>query len=148
MNTEIVNTLFKMAQSIDYMKNGRVAAAVVYKNKVVSFGHSHLKSHPFQKTYSKNRHSVFFHAETHAIKNSLRIIDVDTLKKCDLYVVRAKINPPPKRKKWTFGLSKPCSGCQKCIDNFELKNVYYSDDSFVMKKTNSDFVYNLKGNLQ
>ena len=32
----------------------RHVAAIVYKNKIVSFGTSHMKSHPFQARYSKN----------------------------------------------------------------------------------------------
>ena len=44
----------------------------------------------------------------------------------ELYIVRSKRNST--NKKWITGMSKPCSGCQKCIDLFDLKSVYYSKE--------------------
>ena len=126
MNTEIFNETFKLAQSVEPVRGARIAAAVVRKGKVVSFGYNHKKSHPFQAKFCKNNHAVFFHAEVHAIKNALNSVDADDLSKCDLYIVRAKRNK--ENKKWLTGLSKPCSGCQKCIDLFDLNSVYYSKE--------------------
>ncbi len=126
MNTEIFNETFKLAQSVEPVRGARIAAAVVRKGKVVSFGYNHKKSHPFQAKFCKNNHAVFFHAEVHAIKNALNSVNVDDLSKCDLYIVRAKRNK--ENKKWLTGLSKPCSGCQKCIDLFDLNSVYYSKE--------------------
>ena len=124
MNTKIFDETFKLAQSVEPVRGARIAAAVVRKGKVISFGYNHKKSHPFQAQFRKNKDAVFFHAEVHAIKNALKSIDVDDLSKCELYIVRAKRNKT--NRKWITGLSKPCSGCQKCIDLFEIKNVYYS----------------------
>ena len=126
MNTEIFNETFKLAQSVEPVRGARIAAAVVRKGKVVSFGYNHKKSHPFQAKFCKNNHAVFFHAEVHAIKNALNSVNVDDLSKCDLYIVRAKRNK--ENKKWLTGLSTPCSGCQKCIDLFDLNSVYYSKE--------------------
>ena len=126
MNTEIFNETFKLAQSVEPVRGARIAAAVVRKGKVVSFGYNHKKSHPFQAKFCKNNHAIFFHAEVHAIKNALNSVNVDDLSKCDLYIVRAKRNK--ENKKWLTGLSKPCSGCQKCIDLFDLNSVYYSKE--------------------
>ena len=126
MNTPIFNETFKLAQSVEPVRGARIAAAVVRKGKVVSFGYNHKKSHPFQAKFCKNNHAVFFHAEVHAIKNALNSVNVDDLSKCDLYIVRAKRNK--ENKKWLTGLSKPCSGCQKCIDLFDLNSVYYSKE--------------------
>ena len=126
MNTEIFNETFKLAQSVEPVRGARIAAAVIRKGKVVSFGYNHKKSHPFQAKFCKNNHAVFFHAEVHAIKNALNSVNVDDLSKCDLYIVRAKRNK--ENKKWLTGLSKPCSGCQKCIDLFDLNSVYYSKE--------------------
>ena len=126
MNTEIFNETFKLAQSVEPVRGARIAAAVVRKGKVVSFGYNHKKSHPFQAKFCKNNHAVFFHAEVHAIKNALNSVNVDDLSKFDLYIVRAKRNK--ENKKWLTGLSKPCSGCQKCIDLFDLNSVYYSKE--------------------
>ena len=124
MNTEIFNETFKLAQSVEPVRGARIAAAVVRRGKVISYGYNHKKSHPFQTRFCKNRHAVFFHAEVHAIKNALKSVDVEDLSKCELYIVRAKRNST--NRKWITGMSKPCSGCQKCIDLFDLKSVYYS----------------------
>jgi deoxycytidylate deaminase len=126
MKTEIFQEVFKLAQAVEPVHGARIAASVVRKGKVVSYGFNHKKSHPFQAKFCKNKDAVFFHAEVHAIKNALQIIDIDDLSKCELYIVRAKRDK--NNKKWITGLSKPCSGCQKCIDVFELKNIYYSEE--------------------
>ena len=124
MNTKIFDETFKLAQAVEPVRGARIAAAVVRRGKVISYGYNHKKSHPFQTRFCKNRHAVFFHAEVHAIKNALKSVDVEDLSKCELYIVRAKRNST--NRKWITGMSKPCSGCQKCIDLFDLKSVYYS----------------------
>ena len=126
MITEIQDEIFKLAQSVEPVRGARIAAAVVRRGKVISYGYNHKKSHPFQTRFCKNRHAVFFHAEVHAIKNALKSVDVEDLSKCELYIVRAKRNST--NRKWITGMSKPCSGCQKCIDLFDLKSVYYSKE--------------------
>ena len=124
MITEIQDEIFKLAQSVEPVRGARIAAAVVRRGKVISYGYNHKKTHPFQTRFCKNPHAIFFHAEVHAIKNALKSIDVEDLSKCELYIVRAKRNST--NRKWITGMSKPCSGCQKCIDLFDLKSVYYS----------------------
>ena len=126
MITEIQDEIFKLAQSVEPVRGARIAAAVVRRGKVISYGYNHKKSHPFQTRFCKNRHAVFFHAEVHAIKNALKSVDVEDLSKCELYIVRAKRNST--NRKWITGMSKPCSGCQKCIDLFDIKSVYYSKE--------------------
>ena len=124
MITEIQDEIFKLAQSVEPVRGARIAAAVVRRGKVISYGYNHKKSHPFQTRFCKNPHAIFFHAEVHAIKNALKSVDVEDLYKCELYIVRAKRDKA--NRKWITGMSKPCSGCQKCIDLFDLKSVYYS----------------------
>ena len=126
MITEIQDEIFKLAQSVEPVRGARIAAAVVRRGKVISYGYNHKKTHPFQTRFCKNPHAIFFHAEVHAIKNALKSVDVEDLSKCELYIVRAKRNST--NRKWITGMSKPCSGCQKCIDLFDLKNVYYSEE--------------------
>jgi deoxycytidylate deaminase len=124
MIIEIQDEIFKIAQSVEPVRGARIAAAVVRRGRIISYGYNHMKSHPFQAKFCKNRHSVFFHAEVHAIKNALTSVDVEDISKCELYIVRAKRDKA--NRKWITGMSKPCSGCQKCIDLFDLKSVYYS----------------------
>jgi deoxycytidylate deaminase len=123
---KIFDETFKLAQAVEPVRGARIAATVVRRGKVVSYGYNHKKTHPFQAQFCKHPHAVFFHAEVHAIKNALTSVAVDDLSKCELYIVRAKRNKT--NRKWITGMSKPCSGCQKCIDLFDLKGVYYSKE--------------------
>jgi deoxycytidylate deaminase len=127
-HTKIINLLAKVATDIPVpvRTNSRLAAAVVYRGDIVAFGTNEMKTHPFQAKYAKNDMAVFLHAETSAIKNSLREISIDELEASSLYVVRIKSTPSHKT---VFGLSRPCSGCQRCIEAFGLRKVYYTLDS-------------------
>ena len=118
---DLINTLAVGSAGVS---GTRMAACVVFKHKVVAFGVNKLKSHPFQLRFGKNSDSIYLHAETDAIKNALRFVDVDDLKKSTLYICRIK----KISKKDCWGLSKPCSGCQKAISTFGIKNVIYSND--------------------
>ena len=138
MNTKIFDETFKLAKSVEPVRGARIAAAVVRRGKIVSYWYNHKKTHPFQTRFCKNPHAVFFHAEVHAIKNALKSVDVEDLSKCELYIVRAKRNST--NKKWITGMSKPCSGCQKCIDLFDLKSVYYSKEGETMWESKYEII--------
>lgn len=127
-HTKFLNLLAKVASDIPnpIRSNARHAACVVFQNDIVSFGVNEMKSHPFQAKYSKNKESVYLHAETSAIKNALKYISVSDLEKATLYVTRIKSCP---NHRLHFGLSRPCSGCMRCINAFGLKQVVYSLDS-------------------
>ncbi len=71
MNTAIFNETFKLAQSVEPVRGARIAAAVIRKGKVVSFGYNHKKSHPFQAKFCKNKDAVFFHAEVPIVSKEL-----------------------------------------------------------------------------
>ena len=105
----------------------RFAAGIVHKNEMVSIGVNQLKSHPFQAKFSKHEESIFLHAETCAIKNALRVLDLDDLKKSTLYICRVK-KSDRKTKSFVWGISKPCAGCMKAIIQYEIKNVVYTCD--------------------
>ena len=129
-HTKYINILSKIASDIQnpVCGNARLAACIVYKNDIVSFGVNQMKSHPFQAKYGKNQNSVYLHAETSAIKNSLKYISLKELEKSTLYICRVKHNDPFK-KKLIFGLSKPCSGCFRCITTFNISKVIYTLDN-------------------
>ena len=105
----------------------KFAAAIVYRNRIVSVGMNSMKSHPLAAKYRKNPHAIFLHAEVAAIKNALREIEVDDLTKCDIYITRVK-RPNQFTKKYVFGLSKPCSGCQRAIAEFGIRRTIYTTD--------------------
>jgi deoxycytidylate deaminase len=128
-HTRYLNILSKLATDIanPVGGNARLAACIVYRNDIVSFGINEMKSHPFQAKYGKNKDSVYLHAETSAIKNALRYISTDDLEKSTLYICRVKYSDQ-KKNQLVFGLSKPCSGCFRCINAFNIRNVVYSLD--------------------
>lgn len=121
----ILNTLFKLAQDVAPVASARIAAAVVYKNEIISFGVNQKKTHPFQNRFSKNSESIYLHAETDSLKNALRNLNKDELSKCTLYICRAKLD---NNKKFVFGLSKPCVGCMRAIATFDIRKCVYSCD--------------------
>lgn len=125
-----LNILSKLAADIanPVSGNARLAACVVYRNDIVSFGINEMKSHPFQAKYGKNSNSVFLHAETSAIKNALKYLAQSELSKATLYICRVKFHDPSKNK-MIFGLSKPCPGCFRCINTFNIRSVIYTLDN-------------------
>lgn len=126
VNESILHMLAKVAAA-NPNNQEKFAAAVVYRNRIISIGMNSMKSHPLQAKYSKNEHAIFLHAEVAAIKNALREMDVDDLSKCDLYITRVK-KEKPFSNKFVWGLSKPCAGCARAIAEFGLKRTIYTRD--------------------
>lgn len=108
----------------------RLAAAVVYKNQVMGLGINRWKSDPMQAKYARHEEAIYLHAEIVAIKNSLRILEVEDLSKCRLFVVRVKKNHLTN----TFepASSKPCSGCYRCLKEFGIKKLTYFNEEKVL----------------
>jgi len=127
-HSKYLNILSKIASDLSPVKSARLAACVVYKNDIVSFGTNLMKSHPFQARYGKNKDAVYLHAETSAIKNALKYISIEDIKRCSLYICRVKYEAADKTK-LIFGTAKPCPGCFKCINTFDIKNVYFTLDN-------------------
>jgi deoxycytidylate deaminase len=124
---QVMKILSKVAESVDPFPNVRLAAALVYKNEILSIGTNKNKSHPFQKKYAPNSEAIFLHAETDAIYNALRKYDTDTVARSKLYIYRTKwVND--QRHYFIQGLAKPCSGCQRAIATFNIKHVCYTLD--------------------
>ena len=126
-DSDIINMLATMAEDNENSTRARLAACVVYKNKVVSFGVNQYKSHPFQLLYGKNKESMFFHAEVDAIYRATKRLTHHELSRSTIYVARVKrgstIIPD-----LVFGLAKPCIGCARCIATFNLKRIVYTTD--------------------
>ena len=125
---DVLDTLSLIAEDVDIsqMSNrARLAAGLVYRNKIVAIGTNQKKSHPFQKKYSKNENSIYLHAEICAIVNALKRVDERVLSKSSLYVCRVK-HPTHFDPTFTWGMAKPCVGCQRAIAAFGIRKVYYS----------------------
>lgn len=127
-HVRFLNLLSKVASDIiEPVSKARVAACIVYRNELISFGVNELKSHPMQAKFCRNEDSVYLHAEISAIKNALKVVTQDELSRSTLYICRVKFYDNTKRK-MVFGLAKPCSGCFRCIKTFGLKRVIYTLD--------------------
>lgn len=119
-----LDTLAKVASAVEKVAGAKLAACIVYKNKVISFGINQSKSHPFQLKYGSNKDAIYLHAETDAIHSALKHLSIEEFKKCTLYITRVKMSG----KKECWGLSKPCDGCTRAIAEFGIKKVYYTCD--------------------
>lgn len=123
-----IDLAFAQAISIEKTGGARVGAAIVLKNKVIAFGQNKNKTHPFQAEYAKRPEALYLHAENDAIKNALKRVSVDDLRKATLYVARAKKIGTTGRGPFVYGLAKPCKGCMGAIGTYELKRVVYTTD--------------------
>lgn len=126
MKTSKVFKLLKiLAEDADKVASSRHAACIMYRGDIIAFGVNKIKSHPFAARFSKNSEAIYFHAETSAIYNALKKIDVDELKKCKLFVLRIKSDG-------SIGSSCPCPGCARAIATFNIPVVYHSNDGDIM----------------
>ena len=121
-----IDLLWKIAIDISPVSNARIASAVIIGNQVIGLGENSYKTHPFQAKYGSTEHHIHIHAEIDAIKNSLKRVAVDDLKRATLYISRAK---KVDKYNWSYGLSKPCNGCMGAITDFGINRVVYSLDN-------------------
>lgn len=105
----------------------KLAAGIVYRGHLIATGVNSYKTHPLMWEWGRNEESIFLHAEIDAIKNALRLITQEQLAKCDIYVVRVR-RPHSTSKDWVEGLAKPCCGCRRAIESFNLKRVFWTED--------------------
>src|ERR1035437_3340786 len=117
----VAQTLLTIAEAQVPVRRFKHTAALVHKGRVISIGFNSLKSHPFQVKYGRNKDSIYFHAEVDAIKNALKNYSVEFLQHTTLISVRKKPDS-------SVGIAKPCSGCERCIAEFGIKEVYWTDE--------------------
>ena len=124
-NYNTLNILHILLRDSDFttMPRAKVAAALVYKNKIISIGLNHKKSCPFQKKHSLNDDSIYLHAENLAIKRALKILTSQEMFKSNLFVCRIKFDHDLNVLR---GLARPCKGCQKAIQKYGIQKVIYS----------------------
>lgn len=128
----IEELLTTYALSNEPVGNARIVAAITLGKKIVSFGHNQLKSHPLQRRFGRNEQSIYLHAEVDAIKNALKVVEVDDLRDCVLHVLRIKRAAP--HGPYIWGMAKPCLGCMRAIATFGINRVYYSDEPDTIKE--------------
>lgn len=124
MNKRFKQTLTDLAiANIGIRNRIKLAAGVVYKNRLVAVGINSYKSHPLMTKFGKNPEAIYLHAEVDAIKNALRVLSLQELEKSDILVVRVKKDGHD----YKTCLAKPCEGCARAIEAFNLRNLYYTE---------------------
>lgn len=124
---KVFNLLARVAVSTQPFASAYVAAAIVYKNDIIAFGSNSGKSHPFQARFN-NEHKIYLHAEIDAIKNGMKLLTTKELEMSSLYITRIKYTDE-KRSGITWGLAKPCAGCQNALSVYTPKNVFFTLDN-------------------
>lgn len=124
MNKRFKQTLTDLAiANIGIRNRIKLAAGVVYRNRLVAVGVNSYKSHPLMSKFGKNPEAIYLHAEVDAIKNALRVLSLQELEKSDILVVRVKRDGHD----YKTCLAKPCEGCMRAIEAFNLRNLYYTE---------------------
>lgn len=133
MNSKIFDMLERLAvENPGLHGRYKLSAGVVFRNNLIATGVNSYKTHPLMLQFGKNSESIFIHAEIDAIKNALRLITQDQLAKCDLYIMRVK-RPSEHARNWVRAMARPCSGCQRAIASFGLKNVYHTNEDCMIE---------------
>lgn len=113
--------------SLTYLsdKSPKISCILVHKNRILSYGYNHSKSHPKQKMLNYERfnqdeidsclHEV--HAEFHCL-NKLKYKNIKW-NKCTLYVYRRA------NKDNINSTCKPCKACEKLINSLNPKKIIY-----------------------
>lgn len=126
--SRITKMLTRLAiESSGYGQRVPMAAGIVYKRHLIATGVNQPKTHPLMLTEGYRKDQRYRHAEVDAIRNALRLITAEQLKRCELHIVRVK-RPHIASKTWVHGLAKPCEGCANVIEIYGIKQVYWTED--------------------
>ena len=107
-----INEAYNQALKSDM--NFNHGAVLIHRGKIVGKG--------FNKYINSNydcKQKISLHAEVSAINDALKKMNVSELKNCELIIIRVN----------NSGMcvnSKPCCNCQKFINQFSIRRVYYS----------------------
>ena len=122
----MLDTLRIMAMDVAPVRGAKLAAALMHRNQIISFGINQFRTHPLQARFGKNSEAIFLHAEIDSIRNALMHTTADTLTRATLFVVRVKKTESGPRGKWCAGSACPCEGCSRAIANFGIRRVIAS----------------------
>jgi tRNA(Arg) A34 adenosine deaminase TadA len=111
----MINRLFFQEaynQALKSEMNFNHGAVLIYRGRIVGKGYNTYINSSYNEKNS-------IHAEISAIKNGLKKISTEELKKCELVIIRVNrlgecLN------------SKPCHNCENFIKKFNIKKVFHS----------------------
>jgi tRNA(Arg) A34 adenosine deaminase TadA len=126
-DSEIIRMLATLATDTPAAARAKLAACVVYRGQIMSWGVNQYKSHPFQRLYGKNQDAIFFHAEVDCIYRATKRLTTRELSRSTIYVARVKQASNRSRELIT-ALARPCVGCSRCIAAFHIRRVVYTNN--------------------
>lgn len=131
MDSRVFNELWNRAWDNAKPGQSKHAAALVGPYGYTYWGFNKMKTHPLQQRFAKNSEAVFLHAEIDAIISALRNQPLHELDRFDLYIGRVRwLEQEGNRQPiMSWGSSKPCVGCRRAIESFDIRSVYYTLDS-------------------
>lgn len=112
----LTDLLLKQVEESDMVRSSRHAAAIFYKNRLISLGNNLLKTHPIMLKAGRNEKALYLHAEIDALVRMPRGYDPSD---CSLYVLRLT-------KGGRVFNSCPCSGCMGYLLSIGLNDIYWS----------------------
>lgn len=118
-----LNAAIQYAQHHPFDVKQRVCAILIPVDKrgrnqsYWAIGYNKPKSHPLQKKFGRNVHSIFLHAEIDAIIQANR--EGYNISGARIFVARVLKDGTP-------ALAKPCKGCQKALLQYEIEEVWYT----------------------
>ena len=118
---QILYDAYELSKShtTDLKTNYSLCAIIkIGKNKYI--GYNRKKTHPLQKEFGKNSHSIYLHAEIDAIRQAYRVEGY--LGEANLYIARS-------RSDGSIATAMPCKGCQKAIQHFNISNIYFTTEN-------------------
>lgn len=99
-------------QALKSEMNFNHGAVLIYRGRIIGKGRNTYTNSSYNEKSS-------VHAEISAIKDGLKKISCDELKKCELVIIRVN-------KQGEYLNSKPCCHCEKIINRFNIKKVFHS----------------------
>lgn len=123
-HNDALNFLFEFACQNDKLYNTRIAAGIMYKKEFIAVSTNLNKTHPIMKRINPNKDKIFQHAEVAATIQAGKILGIENLKDCSIFIARAVVD----NGKFLKGFAKPCKGCQRLIDEVGYKNIFYTED--------------------
>ena len=127
----IMNMLARTAYEKSPEDSSKHAAAIVYKNELVTIAWNEFKTHPLQAKFTLDDSRTYLHAEINVIRKSLNHLSLLELSKSTLYVARIM-------KSGEWGMSCPCKACQQAIIAFDINKVIYTTNPNEYMKFGSD----------
>jgi deoxycytidylate deaminase len=111
--------LYHMTLPNSPVGHAKIGACIVYKKRIISYGFNQKKSHTLQAKYADNKERIYLHAEIDAVRKSLYFLKPVQLEKATIYVLRIMAS-------LHTGLAKPCNGCHRFLNHFNIPHIYYT----------------------